>query len=369
MAVSADGMLIATTGYGSGIKVKDPSILYAFPDPTVYIYDIRYLGRGGMPHPFAGVRGAPHHVAFVPDVEDLPSNRLLIGSGQAGGGLQILVPFQDQTQDSTSFYLPQWEQGEFISAMAQSEDEVALGTSAGRVLRYRLEGYHSTNKNKSPSLKSSTFVPSTSPNRGSSLASSTKRREKQPLQMPSFFSPMPAASIDPNLLLPGNDPGMRNGADGKIKSLFGTYILQADPKLSSIGNSVEDALTTFGSLAGTPIVPNRRRSVAPSLVNEATPGEGEYLLTIPTSLLDLDLLANHNVVSKRYRGKAKDPKPNPNKLLYCSKLSSICYEDGLNGRRRVRGHRSNSVSQLWVFIFWARHAFSHFSVCPEWGLN
>lgn len=367
MAVSADGMLIATTGYGSAGKVKDTSVLYAFPDPTVYVYDIRYLGRGGISHPFAGVRGSPHHLIFVQDIDGLPSNRLMIGSGQPGGGLQVIVPFQAQDQGTTSFYTPPWEQGESISAMSQSDDEIALGTSLGRVLRYRLKGYQLT-KIKSPTLNSG-FVPSKSPNKGSSLTSSNKRsRKKQPLEMPPFVPPMPAVSVDPNLLLNGNDHGMRNGADEKIKSLFGTYILHVDPKLSSIGNTVEDAPTTFGSLASTPAFPGKRRTVAPNFLNEATPGEVEYLLTVPTSKLDLDLLASHNVVSKRYRGKLKDPQPNPNKFLYCSKLSSVCYEDGLNGKRRNRGTRSNSVgvSKFWFFSD-NLVAYSHISFAAQSG--
>ena len=282
-------------------------------------------------------------MAFVPDIEGLPSNRLLIGSGQTGGGLQVLVPFKAQDQDSISFILPQWEQEESISAMVQSEDEVALGTSLGRVLRYRLSGYSASTKPKSSAMKSGMFVPSKPGNRDSSLSGATERRKKQPLGMPPFVPPMSAASIDPNLLLPGNDPGMRNGNEEKIKSLFGMYILQSTPKLTSIGNTVEDALTTFGSLAGNPIIPDKRRTVIPSLLQEATPGEGDYHLTVATSKLDVDLMANHNVVSKRYRGKTKDPKPNPNKFMYCNTLSSLCYEDGLNGKRRFT-QRSSSVS-------------------------
>jgi len=43
VAVSDDGMLIATTGYG--YRPKDSASLYACPDPNVLIFDIRYLGE------------------------------------------------------------------------------------------------------------------------------------------------------------------------------------------------------------------------------------------------------------------------------------------------------------------------------------
>jgi hypothetical protein len=351
LAISPDGNLIATTGYSSrAVKGKETSVLYALPDPTVLVYDIRYLGRGGISHPFAGVRGSPHHVAFVPDIENLASNRLVVGSGQSGGGLQIIVPFEAQNEKSTSFFLPQLEQSESISAMTQSEDDLALGTSAGRVLRYKLTGYSKT-KHKSPSSNSGAFVPSgsNSPSRSSSFKGSRPaKKEKRPLETPPFVPPLPAVSMDPKLLLPGADPGMRNGADEKIKSLFAAYILQADPKLSTIGNSVEEAMSSFGSLAGNTIVPNGRRTVAANFINEAAPAEGDCILTIPTSKLELNLLSDHNPVSKRYRGKkVKETRPNPNKLLYNSKLSSICYEGGMKGRRKLKGHKSSgSVSHL-----------------------
>jgi PAB-dependent poly(A)-specific ribonuclease subunit 2 len=310
MAVSDDGTLIATTGYGSRVqKGKETSLLYSFPDPTVYVYDIRYLGRGGIPHPFAGMRGCPHFVSFLPQGGNLPSNRLIVGSGQAGGGLQILVPLEAQDKDSTSFLIPALNQGESISAMTRADDNLALGTSNGRVLQYRMAGFDTT-----------------------------KTKPKQSLEMPPFAPPVPAASLDPTLLQT-NDPNIRNGANDKLKSLFTSYILQVDPKVTSIGNTTDEAMATFGSLAGVPIVTASKRTVAPSLslIQEASAQEGDILVTIPTSKLELDLLANHTkTCSKRYKGKIskKEPIPNPNKLLYSATLSSICYEDGLNVKRR-----------------------------------
>ena len=43
IAVSDDGMLIATTGYG--YRPTDSTSLYAFPDPNILLFDIRYLGK------------------------------------------------------------------------------------------------------------------------------------------------------------------------------------------------------------------------------------------------------------------------------------------------------------------------------------
>jgi WD40 repeat protein len=362
MSVSPDGMLIAAAGYSSRVAPgKETSILYGFPDTRIYIYDMRYLGRGGIPHMFAGGRGCPRHVSFVPDVENHPSNRLLVASGQPGGGLQMLVPLEEPDENNTSFFAPQLAQGESISAMEKSEDDLALGTSAGRVLRYRLAGYKS--KTKTLSASPSAFVPagSRSPNQRSSGHSSLEK-SKKPLDISKLYEqPMTKFSIDPKLLLQNGDSGMRNGNDEKIKSLFSTYVLQADPKLSSVGYSVENAVSSFGSLGGKPIIAGGRRSVSQSFIKEAATGDEDFLVTIPTPKLDLDIFADHTTRPKRrpYNKAPKQPKANPNKLLHCQKLSALCYEDGLNGRRRQRGHQSQgSVSNLnqrvtylvWTFL-------------------
>ncbi len=319
MSISPDGVLIATTGYSSRVKDKDSGILYAFPDPTVYIYDIRRLGQAGIPHPFAGARASPHHVAFLPDLTGLASNRLLVGSGQSGGGLQVMVPFETHIDKSTSFLIPPLEQGESISAMAQSEGDLALGTSQGRVLTYKYAGYKATKTKKG----------------------------KEPLVMPPFVPPAPPLSIDPKLLLTGRDPGIRPGIDERMRALVSTYILRSDPKLSSIGNSPEDALPLFGPIGASKIIPSSRRTVSASFIGDTKPAPGDFIITIPTSKLEIDLLADHNPISKRYKGKkARDPKPNPNKLLYNLKLSSLCYDDG--GKCKYKGQRSNyMVSRCW----------------------
>lgn len=318
ISISPDGMLIATTGYSSRVKGTESSILYAYPDPTVFIYDIRRLGQAGIPHPFAGARSSPHHVAFLPDIKGLASNRLLVGSGQSGGGLQVMVPFETHIDKSTSFLIPQLEQGESITALAQADADLALGTSQGRVLTYKYAGYTSTKL----------------------------RAMKEPLVIPPFVPPPPPISIDPNLLLPGSDPGMRPGDDERMRAIVSNYILRSDPKLTSIGNTPEEALPQFGPLGASKIIPSARRTIAPTFIGDAKPAPGDFITTILTTNLGIDLLADHNPISKRYKGKkAREPKPNPNKLLYNAKLSSLCYDDG--GKRKYKGQRSSgSVSCL-----------------------
>lgn len=331
VAVSPDGNLVATTGYSSRANPKNStgmpascSALYAFPDPTIYVYDIRYLGRGGMSHPFSGVKGAPRHICFIPDMEGCASNRFLVASGKNGGGMQIITPFETQNEKTISFSLPPLQQGESITAMSQPEEdtgELALGTSMGRVIGYSLSGY---NKTKT--------IP-----------------KKRDLAMPPYYPDPPAVSVEPSLLQ-GN-PGLRNGTMDKMRSVFGTYILQSYPRVTSIGDTFEDAMESFGSLAGMPISTDQRRKVNPSLLKDAITGEKDYMLTVPISKLNVDLLANQTSVSKNYKGKkASKATPNPNKMLYSDKLSSLCYEAGWNGKGKQpqqhhnKGQRSNGAN-------------------------
>jgi len=320
ISVSQDGMLIATAGFSSKPKNVDSTTLYAFPDPSIYIYDLRRLGGAGIAHPFAGVRGSPHHLSFLPDLHGQTANRLLVASGQAGGGLQIMTPFQPPDGKASSFLQPPLGQGESITAMTQSDEDLALGTSAGRVLLYKYAGYSS--KAKPPST---TF-------------GEKRNCKKTALVMPSYVPPLPPVSLDANLLLNGSDSGCRAGGDPHICAMFSSLILQADPKLSRLGNTPEEADSSYGHLGEQTIVPGGRRTISQSFLGGRTPSPGDFIVTIPAT--DLDLLADHNPISKRYKGtKAKEAKPNPNKLLYCPKLYSVCYDDV--GKRKFRSTRSS----------------------------
>jgi hypothetical protein len=148
VAASDDGMLIATTGYGSrgsssaaataAWGVVNP--LYSFPDPSVLIYDIRYvrrslrlfgrlcivpslcagldmieslkrvflqvqLGRGGVPHPFAGARGGPRFLSFIPNMEGHPVNRLAVARYEKKNA--ILVEAERHNLNIVPFFHPQ----------------------------------------------------------------------------------------------------------------------------------------------------------------------------------------------------------------------------------------------------------------------
>lgn len=331
MAISPDGTLIATTGFSSKPSHQGggQSALFAYPDLTVLLYDIRYLGRGGIPHPFAGVKGAPRHVRFVPNVDGCAPNRFLVASGKPGGGVQIVVPFESQIQETSCFFLPPLEQGEFMTAISDDSEveTMALGTSLGRILKYRMVRRQSGDFVLTRHSCSVTTPPHAISEPTSTVQSSNEgSAEKAMLPTPLFGPQLPPLSIDPSILQ--GDPSLRRGATEATRAIFGAYVMQTDPTITRIGNSAEESMTTFGAIAGDPILGGKRRTVSLSLLKEATVGEYEFMVTIPIVKLGVDLMENQNIVSTRYKGnKLKDPTLNPNKLLYNDKLSAMCYQE------------------------------------------
>eukprot|EP00977_Amphora_coffeiformis_P001902 scaffold362_cov176-Amphora_coffeaeformis.AAC.28 len=299
LAVSPDGTLLATTGFGSRGQA-DMGPLYAFPDPTVFLYDIRFLGRGGIPHPFAGVGAGPRLVSFLPEIDGFASNRFVVASGQGGGGLQILEPFQESIDvTSHNFIVPVLARGETITAMNVAEDRLGLGTSRGNVIQYQLAGLEGS--------------------------------QKKILELPSFTPPPPALSIDPAILSAG-DPSIRNGMTDAMKSVFSAYILTKEATVSSVRNSA-----SFGPLMSKPLIGGGKVQVSSSLLQNATHSV-DFIQTIPTSNLEIDLLDDFS--RSQYRRPGWEPQPNPNKLLQTTKLYRMAYMESLNrpkkGGRRDR---------------------------------
>ena len=269
---------------------------------------MRYLGRGGIPHPFAGVGAGPRFVSFLPDVPGLPSNRFVVASGQNAGGLEILQPFQESVDaNSHNFIVPVLARGETITAMDVHEDRLGLGTSRGNVIQYQLAGLEGT--------------------------------RKKVLELPSFTPPPPAMSIDPTVLL-APDPAVRNGHTEAFKSIFSAYILTKEPTVSSLRNT-----HSFGPLMSRPLVGGSSVRVSTRLIQNATHSV-DFLQTIPTADLEVDLMEDLSYRKSNRPGSF--PKPNPNKFLQTSKLYRLAYEESLNrskkGGRRGRDEDEDAAS-------------------------
>jgi len=332
VAVSEDGQLIATTGYGSNLLSRKSSQIYGFPDPTILINDIRYLGRGGFPHSFSGAQGGPRFLSFLPDMEEQPSNRLFVASGQVGGGCQVIVPFQEEQVDASNFITPQMSSRfETICSLCVSEENLALGTSQGKVLQYKMTGFQprASDTIESGLSPGGIFIPS-SPHRASPKPKlSPRSRKKQPLVAPSFQPSPPALPLDPSLLL--KDVNARLGVNAKMKSIFGAYTLAANPTVSA---------TSFGPLATNPLVLQSRLKLSAALLCNSKLIDLDSVRTIPMSELERDIFDDHRPERIKARdNRKKEPLGNPNKLLYTDKLYKDRYDESYN-RSKLYGRRN-----------------------------
>lgn len=229
--------------------------------------------------------------------------------------------------------------------MCVSQDDLALGTSFGTLLQYRLAGYEfdctlamgpvGTSSTKFGAFGASSPLTISETTR---QAASSIRPKKHPLQMPFMQPSPPALSLDASLLISGDKDG-RSGATDPIKSIMSAYVLARDPKVSFIGSAKDASKTSYCHLAAQAMVAPCRLNVAASLLHKASE-EVDFLRTVATSKLDVNLMEDH----RDERTKSRSTElilPNPNKILHTGKLFSLCYEEGVNrtnsktvGRRR-----------------------------------
>jgi len=296
-----------------------------------------------MAHPFSGLNGGPRFLSFIPSSPDIQSSiRLLVASGQSGGGMQIIVPFEPSQNDNPdNFLLPQLDRGESISAMVVAEDKLALGASQSRVLSYKMaysphQQPRATGSPPAGGLSAKEFVPSAARFPGSTNGrSDAPPRPMQSLQIPPFVAPLPELSLDASILQSDN-PNVRNGINDRIKSVFTAYALVGVPKISHI---TPGANSSFGPLAENVLLTPSRKEISPQLTEKAGAFEGDFLMTIPTTSLELDILADHSTVAEKKP--RKYALPNPNKTIYCKKLLALCYQQDLNRNHQIPGDRSS----------------------------
>ena len=332
----------ATTGYQGGT---------ACPDPSVALYDQRYLGRGGFPHAFSGLRGGPRYIAAVPSGGD-DNDRWLVASGQVGGGCQVMVsPLSSGTSEDDTFVIPPLQTGEAITAMAVQDDQLALGTNQGRLLPFRMAGYETiVTRATTTESGGGIFVPQQHHNRyhhhqGGNVVATTpaasrlqqQQQQKQPLELPSMQPPMPAVSIDASILLKVGDGSLRSGGNTtpQLRSIFGAFVLTADPVVSS----------NLGNLMKTPPIGQTNLQVALHVLNQASQ-HADALLS--ASSLGINVLEEPTKTTTKSTFKAgsaatssrsRKSLPNPNKFIYSNTYNKLVYTESLNRMKRL-GRRS-----------------------------
>jgi len=337
VASSEDGTLVATTGFASKSATRPATVgLYAYPDPHLLIYDVRYLGRGGIVHPFSGMKGSPRMISFLPDMDNHPRNRLLVASGQAGGGMQIMTAFEEPDKNPLNFIFPPLDQGEAMTCMSLSNDSLAIGTSQSTILQFKLAGYDKGPKTiasdtfrgvKNPSLQIQTGIS------GVSLSDSMET-EKISLEVPNFYPGLPPFSISPTVLFKDQPAG-----NTTTDSLFSSYIMCTDPLISSKEPQRE---SIFDPIARDPLVPTSRRIVASTVINAGSKSRGDSGLIVPASALKIELLSKDDT-NVEVPQSSKGQFSNPNKLLYSEKLASTCFSPDM--RRNGTDNRRRSSTQ------------------------
>lgn len=304
------------------------------------IYDIRYLGRGGIPH-FSS-RVGPRFATFLP-VGCLPDSaggsepQLLVGSGQTFGGFELITPFETNTP-VTQFFQPELVTGESMTTVDFTDGELIIGTSYGRVLQYSLTNYQKTVQSLSQCSSSGGFSGQLSYRGGSGLKS-TVRKEK--LDMPPFIPTLPDVSLDPTILCSSYR------ADNQILqgwNVFDSYVMASNPIVSEEKMLFHPryargqvSAVSLGPMTNKALVSPSKRWLSKELqtkIAESTNigGHGADVVKVfPASSLQLsDLLAS--VATSEVKGN-DEPHPNPNKLLYSDNFAA-CYDATADPRKK-----------------------------------
>lgn len=374
VAVGGGGNLICTTGYSSHSPMSGGGnwTPCTFPEQHVSVFDVRFLGRGGIAHPFSGYKGGPRFIEFLPGGSNVSQgDRILVASGQSGGGLQVITPFEglgvgESKVDSTSttamdYFQPPLDSAELITTMTVSGQDLAIGTSNGNLLQYRMAGYDRVisstrimNKTSVTSTGADSTVDIRSDTSGytSTLGvqpvtddNCTHSGEKEQLIPPPYTLEPPELSIEPHCLRSDLDCQTSNTP----YSIFNAYKLDSEPTLSRFTDE-EDQFNpySFGPLSNNILCPSGKRLLSDNLIAllEDEKDNAHFLTSIPTSKLALDLFSTGDSGGNK-RGNSLGLL-NMNKLLYGKNFSNICYDGNADPRKKERrkrhGYKSESVS-------------------------
>jgi hypothetical protein len=320
--VATAGNLVCTTGFSSKGPTQHSAgsspRLYAFPDEHILVFDLRYLGRGGIPHPFSGLRGGPRFVSFIPGLDDTAQDRILACSGQAGGGLQIITPFDSLMGAASSgvddFINPPLDITEAVTAMSCVGKKLVLGTNSGNVMHYCMSGYENIITRKGI-------------NDGAS--------KEESLVIPSSLVNPPELSIDPHSLqgeVCYNMPSI---------SVASSYVLCKDPVITPTTVNGKWNPYSFGPLSLNTCRPHGKRLLTERLkqiiIHDA---QGvDSLTTVQASTLGLDLFDNKSSL------KSGREVMNANKLIYGKAYKNICYDDSDPRKKDRKDNNKDGVSE------------------------
>jgi len=333
--VAVSGNLICATGYSSqGVSSPSSPLPYPFPDNNALVYDLRYLGRGGIPHSSAGAR----FVSFLPagSIPGQADELLLIGSGQTYGGFELIAPFDSSGGAGSLYFQPELNSGEAMSTVNYSNGELVLGTSQGRVLQYVLANYQKT-------MHSPTSSPAR--NVGSNFSSEKVNLENrgasldEKLDMPPFVPPPSELAVDPRIL-----SSNYNKPESSLQgwNVFNAYSLYSRPVLSTEQSSlhprysrVNVGRTTLGPIYKQPLILPVKRHLSEKLRTSNDKSEGERVKVFPTTTVLGDDVSFDRV--------------NPNRLLYGKEArDACCYEDKKYDKNVQEGQERSEIPSRYL---------------------
>ena len=309
---------------------------YPFPDNNTLVYDLRYLGRGGIPHSSAGAR----FVSFLPagSIPGQADELLLIGSGQTYGGFELIAPFDSSGAAGSIYFQPELNSGEAMSTVNYANGELAVGTSQGRVLQYVLANYQKTTHSPtagSPARNAKSNFASKDVDldiRGASL--------DEKLDMPPFVPPPSELAVDPRILSSKNYNKPDNSLQGW--NVFNAYSLYSRPVLSTEQSPlhprysrVNVGRTTLGPIYKQPLILPAKRHLSEKLRSSNVESGGERVKVFPTPTVLGD-----DATSDRF---------NPNRLLYDKEARAACYhEDKKYSKNEGEGQERSEIPSRYL---------------------
>ena len=274
---------------------------------------------------FAGSRGGPRFLNFVPNDCGIHAGKLLVGSGQTFGGFELISPlYSSNVANDSIFFQPDLSAGESMTTVSIYDGEIVIGTSCGRVLEYALTSYEST------------------------VYSQRRSQSKEALDLPPFSPDPSKVTIDPYVLCSTQSSGIPPGWN-----IFDSYSMAVDPIVSEEeklynGRYVTgrvNSSTLGGPMSKKPLLAPSPRWLSKELQGKliASADSGGIGKVLPTSSVtgQGDLLAAETQSDTTEKGVIL---PNPNKIL-SSKLFASCYDATADPRKNIIEGEESSIPQ------------------------
>jgi len=341
--------MICTTGYASR-NSSNLSRSYVFPDQHIMIFDIRFLGRGGIAQP---TLYAPRFISFLSRGTDKNERqRILIGSGQRKTGLQIITPFTSDLEDFTEQIQPPLDQDESITAMVVKKQNMAVGTSYGNIFPYNSAEIKSIPESEEESISTFSNSNYSTYRTKTYFVLNTKETEDEKNRLtPPHHLYTPEVSVRPDILRKNLNS---DEEDSNVchDSIFNSYVFQQQPMVTFENESDEVYTTSVGNFNA--VLKSSSKRILSKTLNDIVSGHlsCDIFSIVPTEKLGCNL----------FRSK-KSTDTNPNKLLVGKKIPYSFY--GMESDPRKKEERRHDVVSNGSILYCFVVSLTYFNVLPN----